>query len=196
MLTFILRKLAYGFLVLLGVVCAVFFLFMTLPGDPAMLTMGQRTDISSIEAVNKEFGLDKPKSVQFLLYMNDISPLSVHYNSEENKEKYHYTSLIPIGERVLVLKFPYLRKSYQTQKSVGSIIAEALPNTIVLAIAAIIFAIVIGIFLGTVAAVAHQTWLDSTVLFVSVLGISVPSFFSAILLQWVFAFVLSSFTGL
>lgn len=196
MLRFILKKLGYGFLVLLGVVVSVFLLFMALPGDPAMLTMGQRTDISSIEAVNKEFGLDKPKSVQFLLYMNDISPISIHYNSEENKTKYCYTPLFSIGERMLVFKFPYLRKSYQTQKSVGAIISEALPNTIVLAIAAIIFAIVIGIFLGTVAAVAHQTWLDSSVLFVSVLGISVPSFFSAILLQWLFAFVLSSFTGL
>ena len=196
MFSFILRKLAYGFLVLLGVVAAVFFLFMALPGDPAMLTMGQRTDISSIEAVNKELGLDKPKTTQFLLYLNDISPLSLHENTKENEEKYHYTSLIHFGEKVFVLKFPYLRKSYQTQKSVSSIIMEALPNTVVLAIAAILFAIVIGIFFGTIAAVAHQTWLDGSVLFISVLGISVPSFFSAILLQWVFAFVLSSFTGL
>lgn len=196
MFRFIIRKLAYGFLVLLGVVCAVFFLFMALPGDPAMLTMGQRTDLGSLDAVNKELGLDKPKPVQFILYLNDISPLSVHFNSNQNQEKYNYTSLLSFGERVVVFKFPYLRKSYQTQKSVTAIIATALPNTVVLAFAAIIFAIIIGIFLGTVAAVAHQTWLDSSVLFVSVLGISVPSFFSAILFQWVFAFVLSSFTGL
>ena len=196
MLKFILKKLGYGILVLFGVVCAVFFLFMALPGDPALLTMGQRTDISSIDAVNKELGLDKPKSVQFLLYLNDISPLSVHEDTKENQEKYKYTSLIHFGEKVFVLKFPYLRKSYQTQKSVSSIILEALPNTVVLAFAAILFAVFIGIFLGTVAAVAHQTWIDSSLLFVSVLGISVPSFFSAILLQWIFAFVLSSVTGL
>jgi len=195
-LKFILKKLGYGILVLFGVVCAVFFLFMALPGDPALLTMGQRTDISSIDAVNKELGLDKPKSVQFLLYLNDISPLSVHEDTKENQEKYKYTSLIHFGEKVFVLKFPYLRKSYQTQKSVSSIILEALPNTVVLAFAAILFAVFIGIFLGTVAAVAHQTWIDSSLLFVSVLGISVPSFFSAILLQWIFAFVLSSVTGL
>lgn len=76
--------------------CCVF-LFMALPGDPAMLTMGQRTDLGSLEAVNKELGLDKPKPVQFLLYLNDISPLSVHYHSEQNKENtitHHYCILV------------------------------------------------------------------------------------------------------
>ncbi len=196
MIAFIIRKLVYGFLVLSGVVCAVFFLFMALPGDPAMLTMGQRTDLGSIAAVNKELGLDKPKPVQFLLYLNDISPVSWHTNSIENKQKYNYVVVFSGSEKCLVIKFPYLRKSYQTQKSVTAIISAALPNTIVLAFAAIIVAIVIGILLGTFAAVAHQTWLDSFILFISVLGISVPSFFSAILFQWLFAFVLADYTGL
>lgn len=197
MLRFIFRKLTYGFVVLFGVVLTVFLLFMALPGDPALLTMGQRSDISTLEAVNKELGLDKPKTVQFVLYLNDISPISFHENTKENQEKYHYAKFFFVSSKdVCVLKAPYLRKSYQSQKSVIDILMEALPNTAVLAFAAIIFAVVIGIFLGVIAAVRHHTALDNLILFVTVLGISVPSFFSAILFQWLFAFILGSVTGL
>lgn len=187
----------YGLVVLFGVVLTVFLLFMALPGDPALLTMGQRSDISTLEAVNKELGLDKPKTTQFALYLNDISPLSFHEDTKENREKYNYVKLFNVShENILALKAPYLRKSYQSQKSVTAILMEALPNTTVLAFAAILFAVLIGIFLGVVAAVRHHTWMDNSILFVTVLGISVPSFFSAILFQWFFAFVLGRVTGL
>lgn len=63
MYKYILHKLLYGFLVLLGVILVVFTLFNILPVDPARLTLGQRADVESVEAINKELGLDKPKSV-------------------------------------------------------------------------------------------------------------------------------------
>ena len=54
MLKFLLKKIVYGFLVLAGVVVVVFTLFNLLPVDPARLTMGQRADVESVEAINKE----------------------------------------------------------------------------------------------------------------------------------------------
>lgn len=196
MIKFILNKFFYGILVLLGVVFVIFALFNILPVDPARLTLGQRADVESVEAINKELGLDKPKFVQFSLYLNDLSPIALHDNDEKTKEKYGYLKLIPFGEKALVLKAPYLRRSYQTKKEVAKILQEALPQTIILAFSAMIFASVIGIFLGVIAAVKQHSWFDNLSMSVSVLGISVPSYFSAILLGYFFGIVLHKYTGL
>jgi peptide/nickel transport system permease protein len=203
MLRFILRRLFYGFLVILGVTSLVFFLFNILPGDPARMMLGQRADIASVEAINKDLGRDKPVLLQFVNYLNDLSPISLHNAVESdsywfvNKEKYgSYSSLIKAGSRSLVLKKPYLRRSYQSKKPVTDIIAEAFPNTAILALTAILIALLLGVTGGVFSALFKDTWFDKGMLLFSVLGMSVPSFFAAILFAWIFAFVLAPFTGL
>jgi peptide/nickel transport system permease protein len=59
-----------------------------------------------------------------------------------------------------------------------------------------LIATVLGILLGVLAAVKQNTWMDTTAIFSSVLGISAPSFFMGIILAFVFGFVLSDYTGL
>ncbi len=100
------------------------------------------------------------------------------------------------GSYRLAIKIPYLRRSYQTKKDVIDILMEALPGTIMLAVAAMLFATIIGIFLGVLAAVKQNTWLDTSSVFASVIGISAPSFFMAIVIAYVFGIVLHSYTGL
>ena len=78
MVKFILSKFFYGILVLIGVVFIIFALFNILPVDPARLTLGQRADVESVEAINKELGLNKPKYIQLALYINDLSPISIN----------------------------------------------------------------------------------------------------------------------
>jgi peptide/nickel transport system permease protein len=159
--------------------------------------MGQRTDLTTLQNVNKELGLDKPKWQQFILYVNDLSPVSVLKNDSALLKKYHYAKLFPVSSSsFLALKTPFLRASYQTARPVGVMLLQALPNTVVLAITAMFLALVIGIFIGVISAVNQNSWMDHLLLFTSVLGISVPSFFAAILFQWLFAFVLANFTGL
>ncbi|OWY19299.1 ABC transporter permease [Sphingobacteriales bacterium UPWRP_1] len=195
MLHYIARRLLYGILVLLGVVVIVFWLFNGL-GDPARLTLGQRADVATIEAVNKELGLDKPRSVQFIMYLNDVLPISLHENTPQNKEKYSYLALFGAGGKVLVLKAPYLRRSYQTKQPVTAMLLSALPQTIVLALTAMLFASVVGIVLGVFAAVRQFTWADNAILVGSVLGISQPSYFSGIILALIFGYWLGDYTGL
>ena len=183
--------------VLLGVVITVFVLFLYLPGDPGRLTMGQRTDITTIENVNRELGLDKPKPVQFLLYINDLSPVSILQNDSTILRRYHYTKLVTLSSSsFLALKAPFFRTSYQTSRPVGEMLLQALPNTLMLAITSMIIALLIGILSGVISAVRHNTVTDHSIILTSVLGISVPSFFAAILFQWFFAFVLADVTGL
>lgn len=196
MLTFLLKKLANSFLVLIGVVSIVFFLFFVLlPADPARLTMGQRSDAKSLANIRKELYLDKPLPVQFALYVNDLSPLAIHAKKEQ--EKYKFTSLFSVSDSLaMVWKAPYLRRSYQTKKDVGAMLWDAFPGTLILATLSILVASFIGILLGTLAALKQNTWVDTSTIFASVLGISAPSFFVGILIAYVFGFLLHDITGL
>lgn len=197
MIRYLIRKLFYGLAVMLGIVVVVFFLFNILPVDPARMTQGQRADVQSLQAVRKEFGLDKPVPMQFVYYLNDLSPIGIHDNTPEEQQHYHYAKLFPVSStKVLALKWPYLRRSYQTHKEVAVLLMEVIPNTLVLAATAMIFAIVIGVFLGVISAVKQNTWIDRLAIGLSTLGVSAPSFFAGIIIAWLFGFVLAKYTGL
>ncbi len=193
MLTFVIKKLLYGLLVLAGVVILVFFLFQGF-GDPSRLIMGQTGDAATQANIRKELYLDQPKWKQFLYYINDVSPVAIH-SSKEIKEK-KLKGIFIGGETKAGIKVPYLRKSYQTKKEVGSVLTEALPGTLILAFTAMFIAILIGIPLGVLAAVKKGTWLDTSSVFASIVGISAPSFFMGIVVAYIFGFLLSDWTGL
>jgi peptide/nickel transport system permease protein len=193
MLKYILRRVLYGILVLIGVVILVFFLFQGI-GDPSRLVMGQSGDSATQAGIRKELYLDQPKWKQFILYLNDVSPLCVH-NAEEIEKK-NLKGFFVGGDTKFGIKLPYLRRSYQSKRAVGTILLEAFPGTLLLALAAMIIAILAGIPLGVVAAVKQNTWLDTSSIFISIAGISAPSFFMGIIIAYVFGFALSSWTGL
>jgi peptide/nickel transport system permease protein len=186
-------KIFYGSLVMAGVVVIVFILFQGF-GDPARLIMGQRADAGTLSNIRKELYLDQPKWKQFVLYLNDVSPVSIYSRQELEDKKIRSLSIG--SDTRLVLKFPYLRRSYQTRKEVWSMLMDALPGTIILAFAAMLIATVLGIGLGILAAIKKDTWMDTTAIFGSVLGISAPSFFMSIVIAYVFGFVFSEYTGL
>lgn len=204
MVSYILNKIFYGFLTLFGVVTVVFLLFSVLPGDPARMMLDQKEDPEQLAQIRKKLGLDQPLWKQYAFYLNDLSPISFHNTDEKtetytslNSGKYNYTGLINFGTNELVIKTPYLRESFQKQgKSVSTIIGETLPNTMVLAIASIIIASVFGIILGIVSALMKDSWLDRLLLVVTSFGMSIPSFFSAIIIAYIFAFLLHDITGL
>jgi peptide/nickel transport system permease protein len=185
-----------------GVVTAVFFLFTVLPGDPARMMLDQREDSEQLEAIKHKYGFDKPILTQYGYYLNDLSPISYHSSNPKD-----YTSLSDFSASYskwletenfsIVAKWPYLRESFRSQgKSVSKIIGETLPNTIVLAVASIIIAMILGVILGIISALAKDTIVDRLITVFGTLGMSVPSFFSAILIAWLFGYVLSELTGL
>ena len=187
---------------ILGVVSIVFFLFTILPGDPAQMMLDQNENSEQLNIIKQKFGFDLPLSQQYLFYLNDLSPLSFHSKNENvfsfySKEKYGGMILFSIKKNSVVLKLPYMRTSYQKRgKKVSTIIKETLFNTFVLAVSAISIAIILGIILGTLSAIFKNSFLDRGLMFISTIGISVPSFFSAILFSWFFGFVLNKYTGL
>lgn len=178
MFQYVIKKIGYGLLVMLGVITLIFALFNILPGDPARMMLGQNADQESIDMIHKELGLDKPLPIQYLDYLNDLSPIGMDEDGQFG------------------FKAPNLRRSYQSGKTVVSILGESFPNTILLALVSIAFAFVVGVTLGSLAAIYSDTWLEKAILLITSFGMSLPSFFAAILIAWFFAFVLADYTGL
>lgn len=199
MTSYIIRKILYGLAVLWGVVTLVFFLFNIVPGDPVRMMLGQRADEADVQAIREELGLNQSVFKQYTDYLNDLSPISF-YENEYGEKKYDnfksYCVLAKIGDVDVVLKTPYLRYSYQSKRAVGTILSEAFPNTLILAFVAITFALIVGVFIGVLAAVVNTDFVNKLTLFITTIGMSLPSFFAAILVAWLFGYVWESFTGL
>ncbi|MGK5082734.1 ABC transporter permease [Bdellovibrionota bacterium FG-1] len=81
-----------------------------------------------------------------------------------------------------------LRESFQyVGRPVADIISEALPTSVFLGIISLVFAAVLGIPLGAIAAAKRGSWIDASAVFVAVAGVSLPSYLVASLLILVFS---------
>ena len=188
------KKIAFLFSVLLGLVLFIFVLFQAMPNAEEMLT-SQRADAKTKAAIVAELGLDEPLSKQALYYINDLSPLSF-YDSSSKKLSLLTGFGLSKGKTQCWIKLPYLRTSFQSKQPVGGMLFQAFIGTMVLAIAAMLLALAIGISLGVWAAMRQGKWVDHIIVGSSAIGISMPSFFSAMLFSWLFGFVWHEYTHL
>jgi peptide/nickel transport system permease protein len=184
--------LLYSLSILWGVVSLCFFLFYVFPDAEEQL-LGQRSDAQTREALRSELGLDKSLAERYTNYLAALSPITI--SQKQNPAQKGFS--IPVLKGFFIhLKAPQLGKSYQNKKAVATMLKEALAGTMVLAITAMFFAFVGGIILGIIAGLNYGKWLDNTILAGSTLFISIPSFFSAMIIAWLFGYVWHSYTGL
>ena len=161
MLRYIGRRLVGAIPVLWGVVTLVFCIMRVLPGDPAALMLSE--------------GGGSAESIAALRADLGLdAPLLVQYG--------RYLFDVLRGD---------LGESLFTQRSVVATIAEQLPSTIELAVASMLVAILLGTTIGIVTAVKHGTWLDSLGTTLSITGVSIPVFWSGLLLIWLFSLQLN-----
>ena len=193
---YILKKVLYGFLIFWSVATVVFFLFSASFPTPDELATGQRSDEKTKLAIQREFGLDKPLLEQYIMYLNDLSFLSVYRKETLTDVSVNKLKIAQWNSNIIVIKTPYLRRSFQSGKQVNDILSEAFVGTLILAISSILLASLFGIGLGALAAVKKDTWIDRAILFISTMGISLPSFFVAIILAWLCGYLLHEYTGL
>ena len=199
---YILSKTFQSFLALFGVASLVFFLFTILPGDPAQMMLDQNENSKQLKMIRNKFGFDLPLINQYFFYLNDLSPISFHSLNKNNfshydPQVYGGNILFKKNDKVLVFKSPYFRTSYQKMgKPVNEIIKETLPNTAILALSSMIIAVFIGLLFGIISTIYKDQLIDRILLLTSTIGMSIPSFFSAILFSWLFGFVLNSYTQL
>jgi peptide/nickel transport system permease protein len=164
--------------------------------------LGQNEDSEQLAKIKAKYGFDKPVLTQYVYYVNDLLPISFHSKTKGDytylkQGKYKAASLFTIGNTTTVVKYPYLRDSFTKQgKKVTQVLRETLPNTFVLALFAIALAMILGVFLGILSALKKDQWIDRSIQILSTLGMSVPSFFSAILFAWFFGYILHDITHL
>ena len=196
-----LKRIFSVIITLWGVVTVVFFLFSVLPGDPAQMMLGQNENRDELILIQQKFGFDQPILKQYSNYLNDLSPISIHPKVRDfnglSTNQYSYISIFNLGDKSIVLKWPYLREPYhKSGVQVSQVIQNTLPNTAILAVASRLIAICFGLLFGVLSATYVHSPLDRILQLVSTMGMSLPSFFSSILVAWIFGFLLHEYTSL
>ena len=174
MLTYIVRRVLWIIPVLFFVSVITFVLMHAVPGGP--WSRERPLPQSTIDRLNDKYGLDEPIVVQ---YLNWVGPLVISDGTVS------CCGGMLTGD---------LGPSYKyTDRSVNDIIADGILITVQLGAMAFLLSVAIGLPLGIVAALGHNKAPDYSATFVSVLGISTPTFVSSILLIVVFGVILGWF---
>ncbi|MBA3943874.1 MAG: ABC transporter permease [Herpetosiphonaceae bacterium] len=163
MLIFISRRLVHAIPVFVGISVLTFAMLHLVPGDPVMIFAGDKP-------------MTEERAVMLRHQLGLDRPLYVQY--------WDYASHALRGD---------LGVGLRSQRPVVDSIREALPGTLQLTITAMLIAAVVGITLGIIAAIAHGTWIDTAAMSFAMLGISMPVFYSSLLLLLVFSFRLAWF---
>lgn len=147
--------------ILIPVVLSVMFILYTMlyftPGDPARIALGEEATPEAIESFRHEHGLDDPFFVQFGRYV---------YNA------------------VTKLDLGY---SYNMKTPISLELAIRIPTTMKLAFSAVLFSTLIGLPLGILSAIKQYSLLDSIVTVFILLGVSMPTFWTGLLLILAFS---------
>jgi len=173
MLRYLIKRLLVAVPTLVGISLVVFVLMKAIPGDPVALLVGERADPAAIAAGRKKLGLDRPLAAQYLLFLKNALPLAWPQ---------------PAGGGLRgVFKQPDLGFSYFTHEPVSRVLFEKFPNTVRLALAAVVLACFLGVSAGAVSARYPGTRLDRALSFLSAAGISLPVFWTGLILILIFS---------
>lgn len=155
MLRYIIHRLILGIPVLFLISAIVFFVTFLIPGDPAMVVLGQGATPEALEGVRARLGLDQPVVLRYFYWLRDVLQGN-------------------LGTSIL------------SRQPVWDLISRSLPITLYLTTLAMLIAVVIAIPLGTVSALRRNTWVDVACTSWAFVGVSLPGFWLAMMLLWLF----------
>jgi peptide/nickel transport system permease protein len=179
----VLKRLAWSLVVIWATVTIAFLVNNALPSDPARMIAGQQAPAAAVVKIRKQLGLDRPLYVQYGLFLKrlvHIGPSEFDPKKDADHANCGNLSIVHVD----------LGRSYQQRRPVTTILAERLPRTFMLAIAAALVQALIGITAGIFAAAKKRTLIDHLAVTGSLLGVSAPTFMIGLLLQWLFAYKL------
>jgi ABC-type dipeptide/oligopeptide/nickel transport system permease component len=159
MTSYIIRRLLLIIPTVFFALSFLFFLFFTLPGDPARLIAGgadRSIDAGVVDRINERYGLDEPLLTQF----KDYWSRTIHWD---------------LGE------------SFLNRRSVNDILGEKAVASMRLAIWAIIIEIIVGISVGVLSALRRYSFSDKVTTILTAAASAIPVFVLGFMLQWLFA---------
>ncbi len=172
---YVASKIAWSMLTILFVVVLNFFIFRVLPGDPARAGFEDpRLSQEAVEAIRGKFGLDKPV-INCLQELNPLKTGNCLVNPLDTQFFIYIVNLLH-GEMGI---------SYQTNQPVSEMLRKLLVNTLILLGFAQLLAIILGLALGTIAALKAGTTLDISALLFSLAVWSMPTFWFGIILLFI-----------
>ena len=160
---YILKRILMMIPVMIGVSFIVFCMVYFTPGDPARYMLGADATPEAIETLHREMGLDKPFLAQYANYLINI---------------------VTKGD---------FGTSYTTRRSVTIEILERFPNTLRLTCMSMAFATIIGVTTGIISAVYQYSILDNIATVISITGVSMPNFWTGLMLIILFSLKLKLF---
>jgi peptide/nickel transport system permease protein len=176
MITFLVRRVLGGVLVIFLVSVVTFLIFQIGPkitgADPAFLYTGKNTTPAAVAAVDRALGLDQPLPVQYGTWIKGILVGR------------SYTD----GVDTVSCAAPCLGYSFRVQEPVTQMLLGALPVTISLALGAFVLWITGGLLIGVVSALRPGSVLDRGGMVFALVGVSLPVFFTGMLLQYTFSY--------
>ncbi len=180
-LTFLARRVLWAFLVIFFVTTATFMLNRALPSDPARMVAGPQARPADVARIRVQLGLDRSIAEQYAIFLKRV----VHLGPREFDPK--KTPEHAVCGHLGALHFD-LGRSYQQRRPVATVIADRLPRTVMLALAAVTISVILGVASGLFAALRRNTWLDTTTVIIALVGISAPTFVLGVALQWLLAY--------
>ena len=152
MLRYIIKRVLYIIPVMFGVLVLLFLMKLVMPGDPVTELLPASASQEQREELREELGLNDPILKQFGDYLWGV-----------------------------VSRFD-LGTSYKTKQPVATEIMQRIPKTLLVAVFAIAISQVIATPLGILAAVKQNTWVDSLIVFLTMVGASIPNFWLALMM--------------
>lgn len=163
MIKYILKRILLLIPIIIGVVFIVFVLNELSPGDPARVVAGTEATEEYVAALREEMGLNRPFLVRFADYLFGV-----------------FTR----GD---------LGTSYMTKQPVFGEVMTRFPTTLLLAVTSMLIALLVGLPTGIISATRQYSWIDNICTTVGLFGVSVPTFWMALMNILIFAVTLGWF---
>lgn len=168
MISYIAKRLVAAVIVMLCVVFFTFLIFFQLSPDPAASICGQTCTPDRIEAIRNQLGLNEPFLTQFLTFLAGLV-VGRDYGT---------------GASVIHCDAPCIGYSFQSNQDVLQGILDRLPVSVTVAAGAAVLWLLTGVAAGVISAVKEGTWWDKGAMVLALAGLSLPSYFVALVLQY------------
>ncbi len=178
MINYIVRRLLQAIPQLI-IISILLFALMQAFGDP-IATLGARTPTRPEEKarLRRQFGLDQPIYIQYVVWLAGNDWMMVDANGDGKPDS--------PGTRKGILRGDF-GNSLVTRQPVLEMIGERLPNTLLLMLTAEFLCIVVSLFVGIYSAIRQYSWFDNLITTASFIGYSMPVFWLALMLMYIFA---------